>query len=310
MKILVIGKHNLMNWPETVYSVLSASHDCRLLIANKFSLASYLLPRKGRYWCRAHSMAKQIAAFQPDIIFCISPFLLPFSLLKTCRAASSARFVGWVADNFASTDERAPLFDALFCTDTGFLPQALEICPSFYLPLCANTDIFYPGSEPATEAPFFVGQANKKRIRYLKRSKTPCLIYGKGWDKQALSQHQVHNTKLSLQEAAIHVQKSTCPFSMAFSSNNVNGLNFRVFELGAAKKVILTNYSNDLERCYHIGTEALTYKNPAELSCLVSRITHNPAKYEKIAQAGYERTLRDHTYQRRLQQWLDIMQKL
>ena len=256
-------------------------------------------------------LAKQLADFKPDIILCISPFLLPNSILQACRSVTSALFTGWVADKFALDDERTQNnFDAFFCTDTGFLRRAQRFCPSFYLPLCANAEIFCPSPQPAYLEPFFVGQANEERIKFLADCRTPCLIYGKAWDKKLLSQHKVHNRKLSPEKAALFVQKSLCPFGMAFSSNNVNGLNFRVFELGAARKVILTNTSADLELCYRPKTEALTYDTPEELSEWLAKITRNPSQYTDIAQAGYERTMKEHTYQHRLKQWMDIIQKL
>ena len=232
------------------------------------------------------------------------------SILQACRSLPSARLFGWVADNFSATEEiKALHFDALFCTDSGFLPQAKKLCPAFYLPLCANDAIFQPASRPAYQEPFFVGQANAERMRYLAACTTPCQIYGKAWDTKRLSQHNVHNKKLSLAQAATLLQKSLCPFNMAFSSNNVHGLNFRVFELGAAQKVILTSACADLEKCYQPGTEALAYHTPEELDTWLAKITRNPSQYTAIAQAGYERTMQEHTYARRLQQWMEIIRK-
>ena len=311
MKILVVGKHNVMNWPETVYQTLRATNDCRLFITNHFPLSACLLNKKARQENRANALAKQVAEFKPDVVLCISPFLLPLSILQACRSATSALFVGWVADVFKAIDEfKALHLDALFCTDTGFLQEAKKLCPAFYLPLCANADIFRPIERPAYQEPFFVGQANPERMRYLQHCPTPCQIYGKGWDKKLLSQHAVHNKKLSLTQAATFIQKSLCPLNMAFSPNNVDGINFRVFELGAARKVILTSACADLEKCYTPGKEALAYNSPEELADWVAKITRNPSQYTAIAQAGYERTLKEHTYPQRLQQWADMIRTL
>ena len=311
MKIVIVGKHNLMNWPETVYHTLRAEHDCRLFITNRLTLGRCLHRKKDRHDYMAGLLEKQLKAFKPDVVLCISPFFLSYSILQACRSAEQALFTGWVADNFAADEALKNLrFDALFYSDSGFKNQSDILCSSFYLPLCANQNIFHPATKPAYREPFFVGVANPERIAYLAACQTPCTVYGKGWDKKALAQHNVRNKKLTLQQASEFVRESLCPFNMSFSSNNVNGLNFRVFELGAAKKLILTNAASDLERCYHIGTEALAYASPEEFSELTAKITRNPSHYADIAQAGHDRTLREHTYVQRMQQWLNIIQKL
>ena len=311
MKIVIVGKHNLMNWPETVYHTLRSEHDCQLFITNRFTLGRCLHRKKDRHDYMAGLLEKQLKAFKPDVVLCISPCFLSYSILQACRSAEKALFTAWIADNFdVSEDLKKLRFDALFYTDSGFRWKTQQICPSFYLPLCANPNIFHPASRPAYREPFFVGVANPERIAYLAACQTPCTIYGKGWDKKVLAQHHVFNKKLTLQQASEFVRESLCPFNMSFSSNNVNGLNFRVFELGAARKLILTNAAKDLERCYHIGTEALAYSSPEEFSDLTAKIIRNPSRYEDIAQAGYDRTLHEHTYIQRMHQWLNIVQKL
>ena len=91
---------------------------------------------------------------------------------------------------------------------------------------------------------------------------------------------------------------------MAFSTNNVNGLNFRTFEIPATGGLILVNKTPDLELNYDIGTQAVTYSTPEELNAIVTDLMNNPEKYEQIAKNGYEKTMASHTYAKRLEQML------
>ena len=40
------------------------------------------------------------------------------------------------------------------------------------------------------------------------------------------------------------------------------------------------------------------------------RKSDNILKYEKIAQAGYERTIKEHTYEKRMQQMFEMMKDI
>ena len=71
----------------------------------------------------------------------------------------------------------------------------------------------------------------------------------------------------------------------------------------------MVNESKDLSACYRIGEEAVTYKTPEDLNNLVHDIMQHPDKYQKIAEAGYQRTMKQHTYSKRLDQMFMILRE-
>jgi len=78
----------------------------------------------------------------------------------------------------------------------------------------------------------------------------------------------------------------------------------RHFEINACGGFQLSYYVEGLERHYRIGDEIAVYASPEELVEKVQYYLRHESEREKIAQRGYERTLRDHTMKYRLEQVL------
>ncbi len=313
MKILVIGKNNIMSWPQKISAAFKTmGHQSDLFLFNKQTLIYCILRfigKKKRIQYLAKSFERRIKNNKPDLIVFVSFAFIPLEFYNIA-AKFNIPAVAWAADKFLANEKaRAVHLNALFCTDTGFLDDAKDFnCPAYYLPLCAE-DKLSTFDKGTALPPFFVGVANEKRIAYFKQCQTPCLIYGVGWPKSELSQHEIHNHKISTKKAAQMMLHSVAPINMAFSSNNKNGLNFRPFEVGVLGKLIMDCGAKDFPLCYEIGKEAVSYTTKEEFSALLADILKNPKKYVKIAHAGHIRTMRDHTYKARLTQMLNYIKK-
>ena len=310
MKILVVGKKQLMHWPETTAHFLVQKNQVKLFLYNKWTFSSIFykfFSRKKRYQKCAEKLRCLIRSFQPDLIFYVSSFFIPKECYQILDEFPKIVRIGWVGDVFSQdAKERADYLDILFCSDTGYLKDTQGFkCQSLYLPLCADETVFVNRHLPRTLPPFFVGIANDVRISYLKAIKKTCLIYGRRWPK--MPQHQIHNHRISYRKAQDFINRSIAPININFSKNNINGLNFRVFEIPCCGGLILMNDMPDSHLCYQVGKEAVVYRTPEELNLLIQDVLEFPEKYEKIAQAGYERTLREHTYEKRLEQMMEIL---
>ena len=314
MKIFIVGKNNVMKWPFKIEKAFSSmGHDTQRFIFNQKNpryCLMRLLGKKKRIQIVSKKFTQQIKRFNPDLILFVSFGFIPLELYEAAGKFDVLQ-VAWAADKFMKKEKiLAKHLDALFCSDTGYMKRAKDFaCPVYYLPLCADTNIFQNKNVKKTLPPVFVGSANPLRIKYFKACQEKCLIYGTGWNKKLLSQHEVHNCKVSAKKAAQMVEQSVLPINLGFSKNNINGLNFRPFEIGAIGSLIVTNNVPDLKLCYKIGKEALSYKTPSDFNKLLKDIVRNPQKYEKIAKAGYERTMKDHIYPARLEKMLSYIMK-
>ena len=69
---------------------------------------------------------------------------------------------------------------------------------------------------------------------------------------------------------------------------------------------LLTEWAEGLERYYTPGREIEVFHSLAELAEKIDYYLVRPAERDAIAQAGYERTCREHTYNQRLAEVLDF----
>ena len=76
-------------------------------------------------------------------------------------------------------------------------------------------------------------------------------------------------------------------------------IRLRDFEVPMSGGFYLTEYMKELEEFYNIGTEIVCYRDPAELADKINYYLQHETAREAIRRAGYERCLREHTWQHR-----------
>ncbi len=85
--------------------------------------------------------------------------------------------------------------------------------------------------------------------------------------------------------------------------------NMRLFEATGCGSLLITDYKPNLGELFEIGGEVVAYRSPEECAALIKYYLAHPDEAEKIAQAGQRRTLRDHTYQKRMEQTAEILER-
>lgn len=81
----------------------------------------------------------------------------------------------------------------------------------------------------------------------------------------------------------------------------------RIFEIPGCKTFLLTEYVNHLEDYYEIGKEIECFCTVKELSKKIDYYLKNEEEREKIAEAGYKRTIQDHTWEKRFNEIFKIV---
>ena len=81
----------------------------------------------------------------------------------------------------------------------------------------------------------------------------------------------------------------------------------RNFEIPGCSGFVLTGKADNLENYYQIGQEVVCFENNDDLIDKVRYYLKHDDQRAAIAQAGYERTLRDHTYAQRFAQVFEQM---
>ncbi len=89
------------------------------------------------------------------------------------------------------------------------------------------------------------------------------------------------------------------------AENNAN--NMRLFEATGCGALLITDYKDNLNELFEIGKEVVAYRSPEECAALIKYYLANPKEADVIARAGQARTLRDHTYTKRMEQTAEIL---
>lgn len=87
----------------------------------------------------------------------------------------------------------------------------------------------------------------------------------------------------------------------AFLDHRIPQIKARHFEVAACGGFTIAGWAEGIEQYYAPDKEMVFYKSMPELIEKVRWYLDHPAEREAIARAGYERTVRDHTYRRRFE---------
>jgi len=85
--------------------------------------------------------------------------------------------------------------------------------------------------------------------------------------------------------------------------------NMRLFEATGCGALLITDYKENLDELFEIGKEVVAYRSPEECAALIQYYLAHPEEAEAIARAGQARTLRDHSYARRMEETALILER-
>jgi spore maturation protein CgeB len=85
--------------------------------------------------------------------------------------------------------------------------------------------------------------------------------------------------------------------------------NMRLYEATGCGAMLLTESKKNLGDIFQVGKEVVSYGNLDELISKIQYYSKNHVQRQKIAKAGQARTLKDHTYEVRTRELVDILTK-
>lgn len=84
--------------------------------------------------------------------------------------------------------------------------------------------------------------------------------------------------------------------------------NMRMYEATGVGTLLLTDWKPDLHEMFEPGKEVLAYKSDNECLELIDQALKRPEWSAQIARAGQERTLREHTYEARVKEVVELLE--
>lgn len=176
----------------------------------------------------------------------------------------------------------------------------------------------------------FIGQNYKDRCEFIDTLKDygfNVSCWGSGWGNGRVSQDEMikifSNSKINLNFSKSNTSLKFKTILGFFVSLNLGGelyinnpkiifnniknitnlskrqIKGRIFEVLGSNGFLISEYVEDLSNYYKIGKEIITFKNRSELKEKVEYYLENEKEREHIKKAGYMRSIKEHTYEKR-----------
>jgi spore maturation protein CgeB len=245
--------------------------------------------------------------FKPDLIFCVmtgdktvcpdEPWESIHDITEkgTCKTFNWFCDDTWRFDNFSSNVCRN--FHFCSTTERSFLDRFLSIGYESirYANWHSNPDVYSTVFCQKSNLLGFIGNLNQDRKLFISHLH--------------LEDFQVANVKNASFEDMIHLYSSSLA-GLNFTKSASDGkrqMKARIFEIPATRTLLLTERVDGIEEFFEVEKEIMTFDNEHELLEKVRWISSNAENAFKIALAGHQRYLRDHTSQVRLSNLLSSL---
>lgn len=239
--------------------------------------------------------------------------------ILSVKAGAGAPTVNWFADDHwrfdGFTDRIGPAFDWCVTTDADSLPRyrSIGIGNVILSQWACNTHLYRRlDAHRHPRGVTFVGRAHSDRpdvVRRLRSAGIDVDCWGRGWDNGRLSTEEMIGVfsgsaiNLNLANSAKHplwrvVAGRVLGYGGSFGKRpqQIKG---RTFEIPGCGGFQLTEYVPHIERYFELEREISTYSSTDELIAKIRYWLAHPDLRTAVAEAGYQRVLREHTYDRR-----------
>ena len=99
-------------------------------------------------------------------------------------------------------------------------------------------------------------------------------------------------------------------YKIHFNRNIFDDLNYRTFETLGCKTFLITNETPGLRDLFEVDKHLVTYEKIEDLFEKINYYLNNPSERIKIENQGYEHVLKNHTYKKRMEFFVDEIKKI
>lgn len=248
-------------------------------------------------------LLEQIQRLAPQVVCLPDPFIASPELLMTLRQL--VKLLATRHDSLVAPSIHPGCFDL---TLSPFPQQSIPGTACYYSPLSyhhPHAASFLPFDQRSVDVSFageLWAQHTKKQrlLEYLART-TPILFWGDGVEVLAPNSpiHPRYRGLAGGDELRKILGHSRIAVNRHADDDRC-AWNRRLFEATGAGALLITDHHDNLCDLFAVGKEIVTYRTPAECRELIDYYHGHPDEAEAIARAGQARTLRDHTFARRI----------
>lgn len=258
-----------------------------------------------------------IAQTKPDAFFTIYGHTHDVKTLEAIKKKGIPTICWWLNDPFDLAYKHIPvqLYDFFFSNSAGTEPvyrhyQARNI---HYLPVGIDPEVHYP--IPGTEKKYdivFAGdwhQIREKTMLMLTQEFNVAIIGP--WKRKIAKDSPLH--PFFIRQGYFTPAEMALLFNQARIVYNLHtwygrwpyGVNPRLFEASGCGAFQISDNKQEIADLYERDKEVVLYENTAEVPALFARYLADDAARAAIGERALARTLREHTYQHRMQQLID-----
>ena len=263
--------------------------------------------------------AAKAAEFQPDLVLALAQAPLTPDAIQKLRALK-VPVVFWFVEDFRTLpywNEIATSYDHIFTLQGGEFHDALRskgVRDCYYLPQACFPDIHKPLEETDYQADVsFMGAPYHNRVQSFPRlMDLDFKIWGEGWNLETPLGRLVQNNnkRVSTEETVkiynaakinLNLHSSTYHYGINPDGDFVNP---RTFEIAACRGFQLVDNRKDMSRMFKIGQEIIAFDTLEQMREQIDYYLSRPEERNAIALKSYQRVLKEHTMEHRMQELL------
>lgn len=258
----------------------------------------------------------QIKAARPDVLYCQDLWFLPPQKLAELRPHVKL-IIGQIASPLPP-EAYLKGYDLIMTSFPHFVPRlrAMGVAAEYFRIGFDTRVLELLGDVEQDIDASFVGGISRHHgkalpmLEYLARS-TPIEFFGYGADSLSRSspivaRHHGEVWGLDMYRALAR-SRVTLNRHINVAENNAN--NMRLYEATGVGALLITDRKDNLGELFEVGKEVVAYSCPEEAAEMIRYYIAHPEEARAIARAGQARTLSDHTYQRRMEELVPVLER-
>lgn len=251
---------------------------------------------------------KTVDTFKPELIFCCLTndrtltTYEPWEELEDYNAKGLVKTFNWFCDDAWRFENFSKQVCHLFTVCSTPEPLYIEKFKNeakyenIILGMWHSNKNYYPREEVNKEYDIvFCGQLNDDRRR--------CISY---LIDNGIKVEYLHGLGHKEMLRALASAKIGISFSKNYNGQSpTRQMKGRIFEVPAAKTLLLTEQTPGIEEAYTVNKEIITFNGPKEMFQKSKHLLENPVILERIATRGYNRFMNEHESHIRLEKILE-----
>jgi spore maturation protein CgeB len=252
--------------------------------------------------------SKKMSQILREVVYCHQPDILFYShtndwvdynIWEEISNELPTKTIVFLSDDHMQYEKTRPvwkLFNIIVTTDkNGREKRRKEGFNNVFLAQYACNHFMYKDLKiPRIYDVTFVGRCYGERkdfVNKLRKEGVNIKTFGQGWE---------NDKRISRADLIKIYNQSKISLNLSLSYGYIHTIKGRDFEAPACDSLLLTKESEDIKEYFIPDKEIITYKDVNDAAKKIKYYLKHGKEREIIAQNGYDRILRDHTYEKRL----------